>query len=91
MPKRTPHGPVDTVLAGLYEAASRPERIPQIKARLSFIFPQIVNGTHRRHLEETLERLEEARGSRRDLDAIVHQLDAWIDREFPLWRGYRNR
>ena len=89
MPKRTPHSPTDSVLAGLCEAVSRPDRIPQIKAQLSFAFPLILNRTHRIYLEGTLHQIEDARSSRRDLDTIARQLDAWIDREFPLWRGYR--
>ncbi len=90
MAKRTPHSPTDSLLAGLYEAASRPDRIPQIKAQLSFVFPQILNRAHRVYLEETLHQIEVARSSRPDLDAIVRELDAWVDREFPLSRGYRS-
>jgi hypothetical protein len=47
MAKQTPHGPIDSALAALLEAASCPHRIPQIKAQLSFVFPQILNRAHR--------------------------------------------
>jgi hypothetical protein len=91
MAKQTPHGPIDSALAALHEAASRPSRIPQIKAQLSYVFPQILNRAHRTYLEEKLNEIEDARNSPRDLDAIAHQIDIWNDREFPLSRGYRSK
>jgi hypothetical protein len=84
--KRPPNGPIDKALAGLHEAISRPQSISLVETRLSYIFPQIINGAHRNFLKGALGQIcdvWEATKSERELQKIANLIDEWNEREFP--------
>jgi hypothetical protein len=62
-----------------------------VKVRLAAVFPQISNRAQRSYLEAKLREIENAQTSRRELESIGNEIDAWNDREFPLSRGYHRK
>ncbi|MDJ0842018.1 MAG: hypothetical protein QNK37_36285 [Acidobacteriota bacterium] len=81
--KRPPRGPVEAVLAKLYEAISVPNRMNMIFAQISFYLNQIGNPQMRRELEDFREDIEDARDDRMELDRISQRLERWQDTNFP--------
>jgi hypothetical protein len=82
--QRTPHSPVDHLLAQLNAAISAPHRVDQIKPDFFISLKMVNNAAHRRFLEDKFGEVEEARNSFPDLARIEEEIVKWQDREFPV-------
>jgi hypothetical protein len=79
------HGPTDSALANLHAAISAPHRIPQISVGFFQLLHQIPNLEHRRFFEDTFDDIQSNRGSPPSLAKISDKINAWNDREFPVF------